>query len=233
MAARKSPPTESVFPEIVSRYESGEGMQLIAHTLGFSYEQIRRTLKKLGVKIRNVSEAVHAFHGSIGSDGLTPSMRYYTKCKKEKLCFTCGSPCEKTKCKECAAKTRNSLNLKKAQGICTLCDQPAAPNRITCHHHIEEARLRYRKLREEAFIAYGGIKCACCGTTHFVFLALDHVNNDGAACRKKNDNGSGLLYKLRRNGWPPGFQVLCHNCNYAKQFGPCPHKSVSESAPCT
>lgn len=32
---------------------------------------------------------------------------------------------------------------------------------------------------------------------------------------------------LRRNNYPNGFQVLCHNCNMAKGFyGKCPHQSI-------
>lgn len=28
-------------------------------------------------------------------------------------------------------------------------------------------------------------------------------------------------------GWPPGYQVLCHNCNVAKRIlGTCPHQMV-------
>ena len=30
---------------------------------------------------------------------------------------------------------------------------------------------------------------------------------------------------LKRNDYPPGFQVLCHNCNWAKHaLGRCPHQ---------
>jgi hypothetical protein len=28
---------------------------------------------------------------------------------------------------------------------------------------------------------------------------------------------------VENNGMPDDFQVLCHNCNYAKSHGGCPH----------
>jgi hypothetical protein len=33
---------------------------------------------------------------------------------------------------------------------------------------------------------------------------------------------------LRKNGFPKGFRVLCHNCNFAHgHYGYCPHKTTS------
>jgi hypothetical protein len=38
-----------------------------------------------------------------------------------------------------------------------------------------------------------------------------------------------VLRDLKRRGFPPGHQVLCHNCNMAKQFyGQCPHKKLQQ-----
>jgi len=71
---------------------------------------------------------------------------------------------------------------------------------------------------------YGDVKCQCCGEDHIEFLAIDHINNDGAAHRRRV--GRGIYHWLVKNNFPPGFQVLCHNCNFAKSaYGTCPHKS--------
>jgi hypothetical protein len=36
---------------------------------------------------------------------------------------------------------------------------------------------------------------------------------------------SGVYRSLRNQGYPPGYQVLCHNCNWAKYaYGECPHQ---------
>ena len=79
------------------------------------------------------------------------------------------------------------------------------------------------KIRRETLAAYGN-KCQCCGETRNEFLAIDHINGDGAAHRREIGRGN-LLPWLRRKGYPAGFQVLCHNCNGAKGFyGACPHE---------
>ena len=74
--------------------------------------------------------------------------------------------------------------------------------------------------------AYGGV-CACCGEYRYEFLALDHVNNDGAAHRKE----VGDVYKWAiKTKFPPSLQLLCHNCNMAKAiYGHCPHLDEGEN----
>lgn len=62
-----------------------------------------------------------------------------------------------------------------------------------------------------------------------VFLDT-HVAGGGNAHRRtltKDGSiaGSPRFYAwLRHQHYPPGFQVLCHNCNFAKSHGGCPHE---------
>ncbi len=45
--------------------------------------------------------------------------------------------------------------------------------------------------------------------------------------QRANPGGSVLYSWLKKQGYPPGFQVLCHNCNLAKgYYGACPHQNV-------
>ena len=86
-----------------------------------------------------------------------------------------------------------------------------------------------RRIRDQALMAYGGPSspaCACCGEAHREFLALDHVNGGGLKHRKAVGGSTGKLYRwMRDQGYPPGFRVLCHNCNMAiGLFGVCPHE---------
>lgn len=95
----------------------------------------------------------------------------------------------------------------------------------------KEIQLRHRrKARHEALMAYGG-KCACCGLDNEPFLSIDHINNDGAEHRKITGGAGYHIYVwLRVNKYPPGFQVLCYNCNLAKQhYGICPHQTRPSS----
>ena len=87
------------------------------------------------------------------------------------------------------------------------------------------------KMKLEVFAAYGGSVCACCGYVgHADFLAIDHINNGGSHERKRLGMTGGYRFYcfLKRNNWPTGYQVLCHNCNFAKGMngGICPHKFI-------
>lgn len=82
-----------------------------------------------------------------------------------------------------------------------------------------------RSLRTRVLDAYGAA-CACCGESEPMFLAVDHINNDGAAHRREiGVRGGGSFYAwIIRNNFPSTLQLLCHNCNCAKGFyGECPH----------
>jgi hypothetical protein len=64
--------------------------------------------------------------------------------------------------------------------------------------------------RAEAIEAYGG-RCVICGTTKR--LEIDHINGDGAEHRLQ----PGSVYlDLKRRGWPPIVQVLCHKHHLEK-----------------
>ena len=86
-----------------------------------------------------------------------------------------------------------------------------------------------QNLRAEVFSHYGG-RCVCCGETEDVFLVIDHVLDNGAEERRRINkgkargaSGSATYLYIRRSGFPPDYQVLCHNCNFAKAHGGCPH----------
>lgn len=78
-------------------------------------------------------------------------------------------------------------------------------------------------LRQTVINHYGGA-CSCCGVTESVFLAVDHKNNDGAKHRREVSNARFMLWIINQ-GFPDDLQLLCHNCNWAKQNGGCPHQT--------
>jgi hypothetical protein len=96
--------------------------------------------------------------------------------------------------------------------------------------HRERIRLlgrnQNKKLRLECLLAYGN-KCACCGENRYEFLCIDHINGRGRAHRK--DTGRYFYGWLKKNNFPGGFRVLCHNCNMSKGiYGYCPHEKSTE-----
>lgn len=89
-----------------------------------------------------------------------------------------------------------------------------------------------------AALAKYGPGCQCCGEDREPFLLIDHVDGGGNAHRQEivrskhsgRAGGGPNLYRwLRLNGYPGGFQVLCANCNMAKDRpGGCPHQATEE-----
>lgn len=91
-------------------------------------------------------------------------------------------------------------------------------------------KIRRQKVKLEVLTHYsnGEPTCNCCHETALAFLTLDHINNDGHEERKLL-NGTHMYAYVKRNGFPPRYQVLCWNCNIAKYTsGICPHKIASK-----
>ena len=92
---------------------------------------------------------------------------------------------------------------------------------------VREKNLDYkRRLRLEAIAYYSNGKnvCACCDESEMKFLTIDHVNGGGKEHRRQMGPGTPIALWLKKNGYPPGFEILCFNCNCAKgAYGICPH----------
>lgn len=88
----------------------------------------------------------------------------------------------------------------------------------------ERKRLRDRALRLEVLNHYGG-KCECCGETQFEFIVLDHIHGGGSKHRQELGLWGTAYYNwVKKNKYPGGYRVLCHNCNASfGHYGYCPH----------
>lgn len=80
-------------------------------------------------------------------------------------------------------------------------------------------RKAFVKLRYEVLSHYSGgkPKCKKCGFEDIRALCIDHINNGG--CRHRKSIRKILFKWLKKQGLPPGYQVLCANCNTIKQDG--------------
>jgi hypothetical protein len=156
-------------------------------------------------------------------------------------------PC---KDKESRAATNQRQRAKHlAEGMCGRCGKNIPePGFITCPDCLKKGRERYvdsrdqeggrernnRLVRErsyllrQAVLAHYGGQCACCGEAQEVFLTVDHIGGGGNEHRRQinGTHRSATFYRwLKNNNYPPGYQVLCCNCNYAKhRDGRCPHE---------
>jgi len=130
-------------------------------------------------------------------------------------------------------------------GVCSACGADRGPYRKnplcrSCHavrvkswreRNPEKARevsarsaqRSHRQRRLRVIEAYGG-RCVCCGVTDIPFLTVDHVNGGGNKQRRENKFSTTSFYRwLETHSFPSQFQLLCHNCNFAKSHGGCPH----------
>lgn len=64
----------------------------------------------------------------------------------------------------------------------------------------------------------GYMNCSLCGKDDIDCLSFDHIEGGGNKHIKK-DKIKGQLYRwLKRNNYPDGFRVLCHNCNHKERM---------------
>lgn len=84
------------------------------------------------------------------------------------------------------------------------------------------------KLQVIDYYSKGKMNCVCCGEDTLLFLTVDHINNNGSAERKKFTGGGHHNYRyIIKNNFPPGYQILCFNCNCGRSRTKnkiCPHK---------
>jgi len=159
----------------------------------------------------------------------------YRQRVKDKMCTSCGRDAmpDSIRCGVCQERYNRQKKARqdglRQEGFCTQCQRPAQ-NGPWCDACRAKARKADKTRKLRVLSQYGGI-CECCGEAHEAMLCIDHINGGGNAHRKEIGVGGQKIYKwLVRNGFPPGFRVMCHNCNIGRQIngGICPHKQVKD-----
>jgi len=163
----------------------------------------------------------------------------YERRRQEGLCIACGKrpPAEgKTRCPACMSThnkgTKKRFHARVRAGKCG-CGATRSKRFTTCKRcreknkrNMKKAGPKYRRrVKLAAFEAYGGAKCRCCGLEEITVLNLDHINGGGCQHEKELGSlGTNLYTHVRSLEYPPGYQVLCSNCNIGKHHndGVCP-----------
>lgn len=101
------------------------------------------------------------------------------------------------------------------------------PSRIIKKNEYDQKVKKEYKIKIFNHYCNYDIKCNCCGERQIEFLSIDHINNDGYQNRKRT--GFRLYVWIIKNNFPPIFQILCMNCNWARAYQPdhiCPHQKI-------
>ena len=159
--------------------------------------------------------------------------------KAQGLC-RCGRKREDSHklCSRCryqlSASKKRQIKILEGKSLCIVCGK-AKPtkNKKYCEACAQKSAERHKAWRKQLYtevLSHYGDKCACCGEASAAFLTLDHIHNDGAAHRRqlKMKGGYSFYRWVKKQGFPPMFQVLCWNCQNGKRiYGVCPHQSSS------
>jgi len=75
------------------------------------------------------------------------------------------------------------------------------------------------KLKVVEHYSNATMECAGCGISDIRVLSIDHINGKGNLQRRKIGVRSGHMFWswLIKNNFPPGYQVLCMNCQWIKR----------------
>lgn len=119
------------------------------------------------------------------------------------------------------------------------CPECARSRQSKCalkHYHsnrgeINPAKKRLHKDNRAMVIERLGGKCECCGESEIAFLEVDHINDDGKEQRIKHPGQTTIYWWLAKHNFPPGFRLLCSNCNRGRwrNGGTCPHQKGSQA----
>lgn len=136
-------------------------------------------------------------------------------------------------CIKCYKKNYNKIP---RSGFCILCKRTS---HVAWHKHPEYGRicgscshhLRNKAIKLETLLHYskGKLSCNNCRYSKNInALELDHIQGGGNKSRKElnSEGGTNYMSKLKKRGFPEGYQVLCANCNKIKQIEEDPKNTI-------
>ena len=149
--------------------------------------------------------------------------------RKCRSCYDSAMP-DKLRCQKhlsaASAYTRQRTAMRRKKGRCLACGGRTASSHTVCIR-CRDAHATWMRRRKILVLTHygksGKLQCCWynCGITDPDMLSLDHVNDNGAEHRghKRSAGSGGPAYAyIIREGFPKGFQTLCHNHQWKKQI---------------
>lgn len=177
------------------------------------------------VLCRNCHQGLHS------NDGECPHVRPLEPVPDRMPCPRCGNSktSQRGVCDACAEELRSEYGNLARVAHCVSCGAPTGKRvkggtKYLCDEcaaardRLKQRMVRHRRRRRVLeHYSDGNLRCAHCGVDHYPFLSLDHVEGGGKKHhRQLSASGDAIETWLIRNDFPPGYQVLCCNCNWMK-----------------
>lgn len=148
------------------------------------------------------------------------------KCPNERVLPSCYC----TACKAKAVVRMKQFAAKRiAEGRCRRCGDHllGSTSAQQCETCLDKAQKYHRARKLDVMNAYGGPVCVGCGEDEILILQIDHINGGGTQHAIQIGGRAKLYQWLISNGFPPGYRVLCPNCNMRAARGlPFPNERV-------
>jgi hypothetical protein len=143
------------------------------------------------------------------------------KALRQGLCGKCHKvPClnNLTRCEACHNKMLSAGQIRRdnfiALGKCGKCGlnniEEGYRHCAICH---QRSRNGHAALKLKVLDSYGGRRCVGCGIENIYVLQVDHIHGGGNKHAREIGGRSKMYRWLRDNNYPPGFRILCANCN--------------------
>lgn len=155
-------------------------------------------------------------------------IRYKLHGIKQKRCDECRIPARLQ-----VAKKQSKLYYQKNKEMIRIRKRSTEAKRPGYYREMKRKNQAKRRIVARRLVlghySHYAYRCTCCGESQFDFLELDHINGSGGRENiqlfGRRASSGALYFWLLKNGFPPGYQILCSNCNNSKgRHGSCVHQ---------
>lgn len=194
----RPPYPEEMRARAVELYRGGKSVRAVGTELGVSVATVTLWCRAAGLRMRRKADYFKPF-----------------------ICRRCGVALTEENWPHCL-RQRRARRCRKCNNALSLRWQRAHPERKKRVYSDWACRVKLEVLAHYGM--NGTPKCIQCGYSDIRALCIDHINDDGYRLRKFSKGQdravrSGNTYiKLRHQGFPPGHQTLCFNCNAIKEM---------------